>query len=281
MKNEQFSVELLQKCCKANSVFMVKTGWNPCKCNWYYLSWRGHHDRVMQLNWLCFCGICQMMPLNVWLNTALGCNHQSICMPQLQPLCSAAQVPNVLKMYYPERMKAWVSPVQWSKPYNIFAPTQDSNPGGRIQNYKRWPLHYYCMCWRSLWSAREVLMYYSGVTKTLICSVRWSSLSCLTDYWHPLWQRLDWLSDCHWLLVYCSLKAGFIEVQIQLQLKRFPDSSISNPPLVIIENSKNSLQNRQLPDGNFSTNGRVNSCRPSTKVSCLSSVPWRKNPTLA
>ena len=52
--------------------------------------WQGHHDRVMQLNWLYFCGICQMMPLKVWPNTALGCNHQSICMPQLQPLCSAA-----------------------------------------------------------------------------------------------------------------------------------------------------------------------------------------------
>ena len=56
--------------------------------------WQGHHDRVMQLNWLYFCGKCQMMPLKVWPNTALGCNHQSICM--LQPLCSAALVPNVL-----------------------------------------------------------------------------------------------------------------------------------------------------------------------------------------
>ena len=58
--------------------------------------WQGHHDRVMQLNWLYFCGICQIMPLKVWPNTALGCNHQSVCMPQLQPLCSAALVPNVL-----------------------------------------------------------------------------------------------------------------------------------------------------------------------------------------
>ena len=60
------------------------------------ISWRGHHDRVMQLNWLYFYAICQMMPLKVWPNKALGCNHQSICMPQLQPLCSAALVPNVL-----------------------------------------------------------------------------------------------------------------------------------------------------------------------------------------
>ena len=55
----------------------------------------GHHDRVMQLNWLYFCGIFQMMPLKVWLNTALACDHQSICMHQLQTLaltsCSGTQ----------------------------------------------------------------------------------------------------------------------------------------------------------------------------------------------
>ena len=34
-------------------------------------------------------------------------------------------------MYFPGGMKARVSPVQWSKPYSILAPTQDSNPGGR------------------------------------------------------------------------------------------------------------------------------------------------------
>ena len=73
------------------------TKWWHSDCNVTdTISWRGHHDRVMQLNWLYFCGICQMMPLKVWPNTALGCNHQSICMPQLQPLCSAALVPNVL-----------------------------------------------------------------------------------------------------------------------------------------------------------------------------------------
>ena len=31
-----------------------------------------------------------------------------------------------------------------AKPYSILAPTRDSNPGGRIQNHKRWPLHYHC-----------------------------------------------------------------------------------------------------------------------------------------
>ena len=99
-----------------------------------------HHDRVMQLNWLYFCGMCQMIPLNQWPNTAQGCNHQSTCMPQLQHLVQLLWYP----MYYPEGMKARVSPVQWSKPHSILLPTQDSNPGGRIQNHKRWPLHYHC-----------------------------------------------------------------------------------------------------------------------------------------
>ena len=47
-------------------------------------------------------------------------------------------------MYYPGGMKARVSPVQWSKPHSILAPTQYPNPGGRIQNHKRWPLDYHC-----------------------------------------------------------------------------------------------------------------------------------------
>ena len=47
-------------------------------------------------------------------------------------------------MYYPGGMKARVSPVQWLKPHSILAPTQDSNPGGRIQIHKPWPLYYHC-----------------------------------------------------------------------------------------------------------------------------------------
>ena len=90
------------------------------------VSWQGHHDRVMQLNWLYFCGICQMISMKMRPNTVLGFNHQSICMPQLQPSCSASLGP----MYYPGGMKARVlrrvSPVLWSKPYSILAPTQDS-----------------------------------------------------------------------------------------------------------------------------------------------------------
>ena len=51
--------------------------------NYYYYYWmhvcihcRGYnlliepYDRVMQLNWLHFCGICQQIPLKLWPNTA-------------------------------------------------------------------------------------------------------------------------------------------------------------------------------------------------------------------
>ena len=48
---------------------------------------------LMQLNWLNFCGICQLIPKKLWPNTAHGCNHKSTCLPQLQPLCSAALAP--------------------------------------------------------------------------------------------------------------------------------------------------------------------------------------------
>ena len=58
-------------------------------------------------------------------------------------------------MYYPEGMKAQLSPVQWSKSYSILSPTQDSNPGDRYQNHKRWPLHYHCtLCYVSRWPHR-------------------------------------------------------------------------------------------------------------------------------
>ena len=95
--------------------------------------WLSPFDWVMQLNWLYSCGICQLIPLKT------VAEHSARLQPsinlQLQPLCSAALVPT------PGGMKARVSPVQWSKPHSILAPTQDSNPGGRIQKNKRWPLH--------------------------------------------------------------------------------------------------------------------------------------------
>jgi len=65
-------------------------------------------------------------------------------MPQVQPLCSVALVP----MYYTGEMKARVCPGEWLKTYSLLAPTQDSNLGSRIQNHKRWPLHYHCTVYR-------------------------------------------------------------------------------------------------------------------------------------
>ena len=75
-------------------------------------------DRVMQLNWLHFCGICQLIPLKLWPNTVQGCNHQSTCMPSYSLYVQLLWYP----MYYPGGMKARVSPVQWSKPHSILAP---------------------------------------------------------------------------------------------------------------------------------------------------------------
>ena len=93
--------------------------------------------RCMQLSWLYFCGIC----LKVWPNaTFLGCNHQSSSIPSYSLYVQLLWHP----MYYPGGTKARVSHVQWSDPHSIFTPTQDSHPGGRIQNHKQWPLHYYC-----------------------------------------------------------------------------------------------------------------------------------------
>ena len=58
---------------------------------------------------------------------------QSICMPLLQLLCSAALVPNVL----PRRDESSGKPCAVIKALYYFSPTQDSNPGGRIQYHKR------------------------------------------------------------------------------------------------------------------------------------------------
>ena len=93
-------------------------------CKWYYIL-AEPYDRVMQLNLLYFCGICQLIQLKLWSNTAQGCNHQSICMPklqpQLQPLCSAALVPNVLPRRNErtndrtnEQTNEWIWMIEWT-----------------------------------------------------------------------------------------------------------------------------------------------------------------------
>ena len=45
-------------------ILLLGICYNVMQCNVTdTISWQGHHDRVMQLNWLYFCGIWQMMPL--------------------------------------------------------------------------------------------------------------------------------------------------------------------------------------------------------------------------
>ena len=73
------------------------------------------------------------MFIGVTKHRFLVCNHQSTCMPSYSLYVQLLWYP----MYYPGWMTARVSPVHGSKPHSILAPTQDSNPGGRIQNHKR------------------------------------------------------------------------------------------------------------------------------------------------
>ena len=83
-----------------------------------------------------------------WYHWICGCTRTQRKAATINQLACPSYSLNVqllwYPMYYPEGMKARVSPVQWSKPHSILTPTQDSNPGGRIQNHKRWPLHYHC-----------------------------------------------------------------------------------------------------------------------------------------
>ena len=72
------------------------------------------------------------MPEGVAKRSFLGCNHQSTCMPSYSLYIHLLWY----LMYYPGGMKARVSPVHWSEPHSILAPTQDSNPGGRIDRFR-------------------------------------------------------------------------------------------------------------------------------------------------
>ena len=55
-------------------------------------------------------------------------------------MCSAALVPMLL----PRRDEGSGKLCTVIEPYSILAPTQNSNPAGRIQNHERRPLHYHC-----------------------------------------------------------------------------------------------------------------------------------------
>ena len=86
------------------------------------------------------------MPLAHWMcgriNTALGCEHQPICMPKLQPLCSAALVP----MCYPEGRKARKpsgKPCMYSRWNQILAPTWSGLELGPSKDSPEYQLLYY------------------------------------------------------------------------------------------------------------------------------------------
>ena len=124
------------------------------------------------------------MPEGAAKHSFLGCNRRSTCIPSYSLYVQLLWYP----MYYPGgmKMKAQVSPVQWSKPYSILAPTRDSNPGGPIQNHKRWPLHYHCTLslmirWCELGIPRVV-----GV-------VRWGRLNSLGT--SSTWMWKTWVKD--------------------------------------------------------------------------------------
>ena len=95
-----------------------------CKCRGYFLL-AEPYDRVMQLNWLYFCGICQLIPgcgHGITADTTeTVAEHSASAINQLA--CSSYSLYIQLlwyPMYYPRGMKAQISPVQWSKPSSIY-----------------------------------------------------------------------------------------------------------------------------------------------------------------
>ena len=106
-------------------------------------------------------------------------------------------------MYYPEEMKAWVSPVQWLKPYRILAPTQDLNSGGRIRNHKRWPLHYHCT--HSSDAPTRYDMHHDKMVLAQSCYLIISIFSDLTNFCHGVTSSHE-ISDHSLLLTNLSTR---------------------------------------------------------------------------
>ena len=95
----------------------------------------------MQLNWLFsvayaswYKWICDRTQRKAATINQFACPSYSLYVQ-----CSAALVPNVLSRRDEGSGKP-CAVIEAS--YSILASTQDSNPGGRIQNHKRWPLPY-------------------------------------------------------------------------------------------------------------------------------------------
>ena len=116
-----------------------------CECEGYYLL---AEPTIESCNWIDFISVAYVS----WYHWNCGrTQRQAATINQLACPSYSLYVQLLwYPMYYPRGMKARVSPVQWSKPHSILAPTQDSNPGGRIQNHKRWPLHYHCTVARQI-----------------------------------------------------------------------------------------------------------------------------------
>ena len=109
---------------------------NAMQCN--AMQCNAMQCNAMQCNAMqCNAMQCNAMQCNAMQCNAMQCNAitQRNAATINQFACSSYSL-YVQLLWYPEGMKARVSPVQWSKPHNILAPTQDSNPGGRIQNNK-------------------------------------------------------------------------------------------------------------------------------------------------
>ena len=86
-------------------------------------------DRVMQLNLLYFCGICQLIPLKVWPNTALVSSHQSTYSLYVQLLLA----PNVL----PRRNEGSDKPSALIKALQYISPPRSGGAGfepGRLDS---------------------------------------------------------------------------------------------------------------------------------------------------
>ena len=122
-------------------------------------------------------------------NTALGCNHQSICMPQLQPLCSAALVPNVL----PRRDEGSGKPCAVIEACIVYQPPlRIRTRAAGFKIIKRWPLHYHCT---------QLLTFFRLTTIGRSTKTWWSRLSCLTvvssstirrsSRWGSKWRRSE------------------------------------------------------------------------------------------
>ena len=168
--------------------------------------WQGHHDRGMQLNWLYLVAYARWCHWRCGQTQLWAATINQFACPSYSLYVQLLWYP----IYYPGGMKVRVSPVQWSKPNSRLAFTQDSNPGGRIQNHERWPLHYH------------YTLIGSGISKCL----RWAQR--FENFWtyHFKLIRITCQAVCHGKAVmaknmtYLSNK----KKRAKLMLSSFPDT---------------------------------------------------------